>query len=1136
VSDVRQWLEGLGLGQYADMFAENDVDFDVLTELSDDELKELGLSLGHRKKLLKAVDNLSDGPGVTETPGTPPNKSETQSATVEAERRQLTVMFCDLVGSTAFSQHLDPEDLRELMRHYQDAVAGAVTRYGGHIAKYLGDGVLVYFGWPQAYEDQAERAVWAGLDAVQAVQAVRSEGGGHLASRVGIASGEVIVGDLVSDMAKDADAVTGETPNLAARLQAIAEPDQVIVGDMTRELIGQAFQLSALPPQRLKGFDEVVPAWRVTGVAAGENRFEATQGQALLPFVGRQGELNMLLDRWEIVLDGEGQVVMVSGEAGIGKSRLVQAFYEKISGQQYTRVRYQCAPYHTNSAYYPIIRQLENAAGLAPDDGVEAKLDKLEALFGESGSGDAQTAPRTTPLIASLLSIPFEDRFGISEISPQQRKQQTETAIIEQLLSLARQTPMLLIFEDIHWADPSTRELLEQTLARIVDVPVLFIITHRPEFTAPWLEQQHVTQLNVRRLSQSQVEEMIRAQIGEMIRRAGGAELPIDKMAHIVEHADGVPLYIEELTHTIIGADVKITGAEVPASLQASLTARLDQLGPAKRTAEVAAVIGREVPHDLLTAVSKKPEDELRDDLETLLSSGLLQRTERGSGMSYLFKHALIQDTAYQMLLRARRQEIHRAVATALEEHFPNRAETEPELLAHHFDAGREPERAAHLWLRAGRQSLARSAVAEASAQAEQGIAALRQMDESHERDSLEVDLQSCLALASMAHRGYGAEETEQPFQRARELLAAFDEDPRHISVLHGFCALLGTQARLHDYLDISSELLDRAERSGDSEAICVGHRCMAVGYNSRGEFTEAHAAGRKAIEYFDPTKHRQSAQRFGHDVGVAAKMHLAIATQFLGYGHQAARLIEDALALAHEIKHPNTLGFAHFWAGFLRLSARDLTATRENAQELEEISREAVNPNWFQHSQFQGGAALAACVETAADGVELIATTAATVSSGYIIPTYLCCQAEGLLNLTRYDEAAELIEQCLRLVNETAERWWEAEMHRIGGEIQCAQGCEAGVYFERALGVARRQAAKPLELRAATSLAELWHKQGKTVEARNLLAPIYDWFTEGFDTADLLLAKALLARLGGNDETYNHSSERIQGGRHEYS
>ncbi|MDP7547315.1 MAG: AAA family ATPase, partial [Alphaproteobacteria bacterium] len=488
VSDIRQWLEQLELGKYADLFAENDVDLDVLTELSDDELKELGLSLGHRKKLLKAIGNLGDGPEIGAASDATPAQPSAQSLSVEAERRQLTVMFCDLVGSTALSQRLDPEDLRELMRHYQDAVAGVVTRYGGHVAKYLGDGVLAYFGWPQAYEDQAERAVRAGMDAVQAVQAVPTDAGTRLASRVGIASGEVVVGDLVSDTSTDVDAVSGETPNLAARLQQIAEPDQVIVGDMTRGLIGQTFHLSSLPPQPLKGFDEAVPAWLVTGAAAGDNRFEAAHGQTQLPFVGRQGELNMLLDRWETAKGGEGQVVMVSGEAGIGKSRLVQAFYEKIAGQRYTRLRYQCAPYHANSAYYPIIRQLEYAAELASDDSADEKLDKLEALLARESGEHA----RAVPLIASLLSIPYEDRFGVSEINPQQRKQQTEAAIIDQLITLAEQKPILIVFEDIHWADPTTQDLLAQMVTRIGDLPVLYVITHRPEFAAPWLEQHHV--------------------------------------------------------------------------------------------------------------------------------------------------------------------------------------------------------------------------------------------------------------------------------------------------------------------------------------------------------------------------------------------------------------------------------------------------------------------------------------------------------------------------------------------------------------------------------------------------------------------------------------------------------------------
>ena len=1093
-ADIRHWLEGLGLGKHADLFAENDLDFDVLPDLTDDELKELGLSLGHRKKLRKAAADLAGAAPTAATAAAVPGAA--------ADRRQLTVMFCDLVGSTALSQRLDPEDLRDVMRRYQDAVAGAVTRYGGHVAKFLGDGVLAYFGWPQAHEDQAERAVRSGLAAIEAVRTVQTNTGENLAARVGIASGQVVVGDLVGEGGMDADAVTGATPNRAARLQQVGDPGHVIICAATRELVGQTFHMTALPPQNLKGFAEPVPAWLVGDEAATVSRFEAAHGQSRLPFIGHQGELNMLLDRWETAKGGEGQVVMVSGEAGIGKSRLTQALYENLASQQHLRLRYQCAPYHDNSAYYPIIRQLEYAAGLAPDDNAGAKLDKLESLLDKVGDADAAVRP----LFAALLSIPHEDRYGAIALEPLQRKQRTETAIIDHLMGLAAQQPVLAVFEDVHWIDPTTLGLLHQVIEAMTSAAVLLVITHRPEFTPPWGDLASVTSLPIRRLSQTQVEEMIRG--------VGGADLSSDKIKHIMAHGDGVPLYIEELTHNLANASDEADSGEVPANLQASLTARLDRVGGAKRTAEIAAIIGREVSHQLLAAASPLSEGDLRHDLDILLGSGLLWRDERGREVHYVFKHALVQDAAYQMLLRERRRTIHADVARALETDFPNRAETEPELLAHHYDAGQEPERAAHLWLRAGRQSLGRSAVAEATVQAKHGLAALERVSGSREHDSLEIDLQICLALASMAHLGYGAEETEWAYQRARDLLAGFTDDPRHITVLHGFCALYGSLSRFHDFLDISRELLDRAERSGNGEAICVGHRCMAVGYNSRGEFAEAHEASLKAIEYFDPRTHRDSTQRFPHDIGVAAKMHLAIATQFLGHGQQAARLVEDGLALAHELKHQNTLGFAYHWACLVRLTGNQLAATVSTAETMTKISIEAANPNWLDHSRLMHGAALAASADTAALGVEQIEASLEIALHEYMRTIYQCFQARGLLHLGRHEQAGELIERCLCVVGDTAERWWEAELHRIHGEVRHAQGGDAEICFQRAIEVARRQAAKLLELRAASSLAELWLDQGKRDAARELVMPIHGWFTEGLDAPDLLAAQALLDKL----------------------
>jgi tetratricopeptide (TPR) repeat protein len=497
-----------------------------------------------------------------------------------------------------------------------------------------------------------------------------------------------------------------------------------------------------------------------------------------------------------------------------------------------------------------------------------------------------------------------------------------------------------------------------------------------------------------------------------------------------------------------------------------------------------------------------------------------MQRNDRGTETRYLFKHALIQDTAYQMLLRTRRQEIHRDVARSLETHSPGRAVAEPELLAHHFEAGGDTERAVQLWLQASRHSLARSAVAEAITQAKQGLAGLKDIDPSQERDSLEIDLQTCMALASMAHHGYGADETEQSYRRAHELLGAFADDPRHIGVLHGFCAVLGTHAKFHDFMEIAAELLERAERSGDSASVCAGHRCMAVDYNSRGEFTEALQAATRAVEYFDPPKHRKSAQRFGHDVGVAAKMHLAIASHFLGFGDQASRLIKEALALAHDLDHPNTLGFAFMWATFLNLVARDLDAALESAETLERVSQESANPNWAEHSRHMSSAALAAHSETAARGVDVMSTTVFSANSNYFRPMYLCFQAEGLCHLDRYDEATASIDEALQRVDDSAERWWLAELHRTKGEILCAQGAnaEAEACFSQALSVARAQNARLLELRAANAMARLWRDQGRLAEARDLLTP------------------ALLEQLGQLGKSDAAPASSPEGGNHGYS
>ncbi len=539
--DIAQWLESLGLGQYAQAFADNGIGIEALPHLRDEDFERLGVLLGHMRRLQAAIETLSaDEPPTRPVP--PPSK-EPEPRPAEAERRQLTVMFCDLVGSTELSGRLDPEDLREVLRRYQNAVAGPVTRYGGYLARYLGDGVLVYFGWPRAQEDQAERAIWAGLDAIGAVEGIKISGDVYLSARVGIASGQVVIGDIVGDAGRDVDAVTGETPNLAARLQGLAEPNQLVIDARTYGLVGTAFELEHLGSHDLKGFSKPVPVWYVVGKGKAESRFEAAHATRLARFIGREHELGMVRERWAQAKRAEGQVVLLTSEAGIGKSRLVQALCDGIGEERHFHLRYQCSPYHTNSAFYPIIQRLERAAGFTADDDVKSRLDKLEALLRQA-SKDIDT---DAPLFAALLSLPGEHRYGALELSPQQQRDRTIEALINQLIELSWQRPILFVLEDAHWIDPTTEALIGEAIIRIADAPVLMVITYRPDYTPPWPDLANRTKISLNRLS--------REQGTEMVHTMGGDELAASVVAEIITRADGVPLFVEELTKSLLESD-----------------------------------------------------------------------------------------------------------------------------------------------------------------------------------------------------------------------------------------------------------------------------------------------------------------------------------------------------------------------------------------------------------------------------------------------------------------------------------------------------------------------------------------------------------------------------------------------------
>jgi class 3 adenylate cyclase len=769
---IVDWLNGLGLGKYSETFTANDVDIRTLPELNSADLQELGVSLGHRKIMLAAIAALREGkPQETEveTKQEPPagaadRRPGTGTAEAAAEPgpdlRLLSVLFCDMVDSTSLSAQFNAEEMHDLISAYHDAVASAVTRFGGYVAKFLGDGVLAYFGWPMAYEDHAERAIRAGLAAIAGVENLKTPAGAPLQSRVGIASGRVVVGDLAGGGVLDRGQVAGETPNLAARLQGVAEPGQIVIADNTRRLAGHAFELEDLGTHELKGFQDRVPVFRVASERDVESRFDATRGEALSQFVGRNSEIGTLLDRWELAKSGQGQAVFVSGEAGIGKSRLLEALVERLQDEPHEPIRLQCSPYHATSALYPVIQRLTRVAGLAAGDDAAARAEKLERLLAQYGEDPANVGP----VYAELLSLDLGDRFRLADLPSQQRKELTLRTLTNRAFLAAKRAAVLLVVEDAHWIDPSTSELLGEIVSRIHAAPICVVVTHRPEWSADWAQgHSHVTTVAVGRLTKQQMRLLIESMLGSV------SDQLVDRIA---ERTDGVPLFVEELTRSILesGTDAH-ENIEIPDSLQGSLMARLDRLpAPSKEVAQIASVIGREFDRSLLAEVVAFGGPVLDGALRQLLAAQLVVM----GGMSHqalFFRHALIQDTAYQSLLSRKRRQYHRAIADTIVKSHPNIFTTQPELLARHYTEARRDDLALPYWKRAGERALERSANYEAVDHFSNALAIAEKLPEGPERslETLAARLRLAEALteagrlkAAIAHYHVAAEQARQ--------------------------------------------------------------------------------------------------------------------------------------------------------------------------------------------------------------------------------------------------------------------------------------------------------------------------------------------------------------------------------------
>ncbi len=1113
IGNLRDWLDGLGLGRYADAFEENELDLDLVADLSDADLIDLGVSaMGHRKKLLRAIAALRSPTAPTQEDATAapaPSPSAPQ-----AERRQLTVMFVDLVGSTALSGRLDPEEMREVILRYQNAVAGVVTRFEGHVAKYMGDGVLAYFGYPTAHEDDAERAARAGLAIVQAVADTGASVGEPLTVRVGIATGLVVVGDLVGEGAAQEEAVVGETPNLAARLQGLAEPGQVVLAKGTRRLLGDLFELDDLGQQALKGIAQPVAAFAIVAERAVENRFEARQAGGIPAMVGRDQELSLLLERWRQAVAGEGQLVLLTGEAGIGKSRLTRGLIDAVADDDHVRINYQCSPYHTDSALYPVIQQLTRAAGVGEADTPDAMLDKLERILGQAVADPARDAP----IIATLLGLEGEPRYGALALTPQRLRMRTLEALSDQLIGLAGQQPVLVVLEDAHWIDPTTLELIDQSLDRIAGGRILTLVTARPVFQHGFGGHPIVTRLALNRLGREQTAAIV-------AKFTGGKALPGELMEEIAAKTDGIPLFVEELAKTVLesGAlretddayvlDQPLEALAIPTSLHDSLMARLDRMQPVKEVAQTAACIGREFDYGVMLAVLP-PAEALGEALDRLTEAELIFRRGVPPHATYMFKHALVRDAAYESLLKSKRQRLHARILATLEE-----AEALPEILALHAREAGLTERAIGFYQQAGEQALARPAFTEAIAHFRQAIQLTKAMNGQSHWAERELALQILLGQACLGRFGYAAAETAAEFRRARALVDNLGETPLWFPAYYGNWVGHYTRAELPDAKRIACEMLDAAVRKSDKDAVMIANRLLGSTEMVMGDLGAAHDHLVNALEHYDPGRHRALASRIGQEPGVTIHCYLAIAHWQLGFPDRAREHAAQALSIARELQHPLTLAYALGHIAILAHFVRDGTWTGTLGHENLEYSKETGIRFWEGDSQAMMASALnnAGRHEDALTAVELGVSVWQETSTGVFYPLVLSFQVDALVALGRFDEAEVVLREIDGRIEATAERWIESDIHRIEGDLRLAQGeaDEAAACYHRALEIAREQEARSFELRATTALARMWADNGERGMASDLLAPVYGWFTEGFDTPDLKETKALLDELG---------------------
>jgi class 3 adenylate cyclase/predicted ATPase len=1118
-NEVDKWLDSLGLREHQPAFAQNAITWELVPELTDQDLRELGVSaLGHRKQLLRAIRALC-ADRLHVSAGLAPKMSASQ---VGGERRQVTVLTCDLVNSVALSARFDPEDLAEIITDYQSCCEGVIRQFDGYVARFTGDGLKAYFGYPKASEYDPERAVRAGLAIVSAVKRMELQQGLVLSTRVGIATGDVVVGEIIGVGEAQERTVAGEAPNLAARLQQLGQPDCVVISDATKRLIGRLFEYADLGRNSLKGFSEPLQAWRVLTEGT-SSHFEAVRTETnLTPLAGRDDELTLLRSCWLQAKAREGQIVLLSGEAGVGKSRLTIALRCVLASDSFGSMHHHCSPYHQNSAFYPIIKQLELDAGFSSADTPEIKLEKLEKLLSECRLDTSYAVP----LFAALLSIPTNSSCLPLSFSPRQQKRLILHALEMRLSGRAEDAPLLVTFEDVHWIDPSTREFLDRLTKRVAELPILLVLTCRPEFKPSWENYVRVTTRVLDRLPRQASEQIVKA-------LDPCSSLSPTTHEQILDYSDGLPLFLEELTKAALetkheqdkGSDrtaaAPTANIRVPRTLHDSLLERLDRLGSQKQVAQVGAVIGRTFTFKLLSALLPQDPAALEQALQTLVNAKLLVGRGEPPEASYTFTHALLQEAAVACLLHADRRTIHRRIAQKLEEDFPETVEAEPEMLALHYAAAGLGEPATRYWQAAAEKALQRSANVEAANHFSKALAILDTLPPGHDRDERELDLQTRLGATLTTIKGFAAPEVATAYDRARILCQWSQAPDRRFSVLRGLWVYDLVRAEWPAAGNLANEMLTLARNQRDIGYEVEAHRALGMTLLWRGMFAPAREHLEEGLRLYDPDQHRIHAVRYGNDPGIACMVHQAFALWMLGYPDQALATSRRAIALARHMGHPFSLVQALVYSTFVHHCLGDLQVVKRQADEAKSLAIEHGFPFWRAEASMMAGWAVAAQEQSSEGLLQLREGLTDFLATGAMMdrPRWLAILAEGYWINKQPREALKVVDEALKIVDETEESFFQARLWQLKGELLLNDGPPENAVaverlFQQALAIARDQRARSWELLAATNLARLWRTQSRWREAHDLLAPVYEWFTEGFDTVALKDARELLDSL----------------------